>query len=341
MLVMLAGVGCIWRKRESSLVTVLVAILLVAWGGRLCVAWSGSGSVCWLIWGGGAGALGLWVFRSGGRWALSLLDWTVVGVGLFAFVLSVGTGVAFGLEGKWLGSVLWLMYPVLWVVLSRLIPVVGGHGLWLRRGVLGILALICVAGGVQAGGAYYPLLAGEAAERNGEYETARGYYEKSAERSQVLGLEGAYETSRLGMARSSWRLGDREKAAAVLGLDNDWRRVIQPAEWEGPAGGHLFKNVSCWRDLWLCQGEIKIQVHARGRAAKGVWPRMQVRLGGRLLGEVEVSSQKTKVYAFSAKVETGRERLEVSFLNDFWKLGVADRSLYIEKAEIAYDEVRW
>ena len=342
-LAMLVGVGCVWRKREFSLGTVLLAMLLATWGVQWCAASTGSGSVCLLIWGGGVsvGAVGLWLLRSCGRWRLSLLDWTVVGVALFVFVLTAGTGILFELEGTWSDRAQWLLYPVLWVVLRRWMPLMGGYQLWIRRGVLVILALICAAGGVQAGAAYYPLLAGEAAEREAEYETARGYYEKSAERSQALGLEGVYGRSRLGLARSSWRLGERERAATVLGLEEDWGRVIQPDEWEGPAGGHLFKNVSCWKDLWLCQGEVTIEVYARGRPAWDVWPRMQVRLGERLLGEAEVNSQKVKAYAFSAEVGTGTERLEVAFLNDFWKLGVADRSLYIEKGEIAYDEVRW
>ena len=342
-LAMLAGVGCIRRKWEFSLGPVLLAMLLATWGAQWCAASTEGATVCLLIWGGvvGVRAVGLWIFRPSGRGRLSLLDWTVIGVALFVLVLSAGTGILFGLEDQGSGSAQWLLYPVLWVVLRRWIPFAAGHQLWFRRGVLGILGLICAVGGVQAGAAYYPFLAGEGAERDGEYGTARGHYEKSAERSQAMGLEGVHGRSRLGLARSLWRLEEKEKAAAVLGMEGDWRRVIQPDEWEGPAGGHLFKNVSCWKDLLLCQGEVKIRVYARGQPARGVWPRMQVRLGGRLLGEADVSSRKAKVYGFFAEVETGTERLEVSFLNDFWKLGGGDRILYIEKAEIAYDEVGW
>ncbi len=68
---------------------------------------------------------------------------------------------------------------------------------------------------------------------------------------------------------------------------------------------------------------------------------MRVRLGDRILGEVDVISGKATPYRFLAEAHSGKARLEISFLNDLWQRGGLDRNLYIEQAEITYQEIDW
>ena len=171
--------------------------------------------------------------------------------------------------------------------------------------------------------------------------SARGAYEKSGDYFREVGLDEQYGKSRLALARCLNEMGEAETAAAALEMEAGWKWVVRPEEWEGPTGGHLFKNVSCWKELWLPGGKVGIQVRAAGKDAKGEWPRMRVRLGDEWLGDVEVDSRKSRGYDFTADIETGVQRLEIALLNDFWELGGGDRWLRIGKVEIEYREIDW
>ena len=85
-----------------------------------------------------------------------------------------------------------------------------------------------------------------------------------------------------------------------------------------------------------------IRVFAWGEPAKDIWPGMRVQIGDIILGEADVTSKEAKPYVFHASVGTGRQRLEVSFLNDDYNLRPYwNRNLWIEQAEIFYLEVAW
>ena len=212
---------------------------------------------------------------------------------------------------------------------------------WFEIGLLSILLLICAVGGVRAGSSYYHFLAGEQAWEDGDFETARDLYERSFRSARAMELKQLCEKSRIGLALSLDGLGESEKAAAVLGMEKGWKKIIGPDEWKGPTGQQLYKNVSCWKDLGLLRGEVEIQVFAKGQPAQGVWPRMQVHLGELLLGEVEITSREEHPYFFFTKVETGIYRLKLTFLNDFWELGIGDRWIEIGQVELECERNDW
>lgn len=341
--VFLVALGWMWRARQFSFHPVVLSAALMVVAFELCSSPTGSKTVCFVYWGVLTAALAAVTLAAGsfqGR-GLVLLDGVAIAVGLAVFGLSATVGYLLGLGWLWKDNLQWLLLPVLWILLARWTAGVVASQRWIRIGLWGVLLLICSVGCARATVLAYYLLAGGRAEKAADYRAARDYYGKGAEYSATLGLAGLHQRSTAGLARSLQGLGEPEKAAAVLGLDAGRPRVIQRDEWAGPTGGLLFKNVSCWKDLWLPRGKASIRVHARGSAARGVWPRMQVHLGGRLLGEVEVASKKSQAYEFSTDVEPGRQRLEITFLNDFWELGGEDRSLFVGRAEIGHEEVGW
>jgi hypothetical protein len=343
MLTILTGLCIVWYKGRFSLAPTVLSTLYIVIAVQLCMSSEDGGSVCFLVFSllTLITATGSHICGRSWQGKLSLLEWTVIGVALLIFGLSTGARILFGLEWLWPSGLQWLILPVLWILGTRWIAGTGNHGRGFGAGIQGILLVICMIGGVRAGSAYFYHLSGVRAEESGAYDRALMNYGRGAEYGQAMGLEGVYENSRMGQAKSLNELGQKERAAAVLELDKDWGRAIQPSEWEGPTGAFLFKNVSCWKDLWLCRGEVEIRLYAWGQAARGIWPRIQVRLGEHIIGEVTVTAMEERSYSFFAEIETGVQRLEIVLLNSFWELGGEHRWVKLGKAEIEYREIRW
>ena len=340
LLVVLGGAWKRWGWHREPVVLATVLVLVV---GQLGAGLTGGVGICFGIWGGLilAAMVASYSVRGFRRGKLSALEWTAVGVGLFVLGLAVGVGRLFGLRELWPGSWQWVFLPVTWILYGRWLAVMERRREWFGLGLVGVLLVIAAVGCFRIGSAHYHHWNGERAKGEGDYSAARDAYEKSGDYSRVLGMDESYGKSRLALARCLNEMGEAEKAAAALEMEPGWKRVVRPEEWEGPTGGHLFKNVSCWKELWLPGGEVAIRVMATGREAEGEWPRMRVRLENGLLGDVEVEAGKPREYDFTADVKTGVQRLEIALLNDFWELGGGDRWLKIGQVEIEYREIDW
>lgn len=86
---------------------------------------------------------------------------------------------------------------------------------------------------------------------------------------------------------------------------------------------HLFKG-----------GVAEVTVQARGSVAAGVWPHMIVRVGGKVAGETDVTSDIWSSYKVAASVEAGSHPIEIEFTNDAME-GGADRNLYVDRVELS------
>lgn len=340
---LLVFLGGAWKGWNWHREPVVLATLLVLVGTQLCAGQAGGDWVCFGIGGGLILAAMAASYSVGGfrRGKLSGLEWVAVGVGVSMLGLAAGVGRLFGLPELWPGSWQWAFLPAIWILYGRWLAAMEKSRGWFGMGMVGVMMVVSVVGLFRVGSAYYHYWEGEAAKREGDFPAARSAYERSGQYSRGLGLEELDGEGRLGLARSLVEMGEAEKAAATLGMEMGWKRVVRPDEWEGPTGSLLFKNVSCWKDMWLPGGEVGIRVQAAGQQAEGEWPRMRVRLGDQLLGEVEVDARKPGGYDFSANVETGAQRLEIALLNDFWELRGGDRWLNIGQVEIELREINW
>ena len=93
----------------------------------------------------------------------------------------------------------------------------------------------------------------------------------------------------------------------------------------------------------LYKGKVEFQIYASGTPAHKEWPLMRVKLGDDILGDVFVTSGDLQPYSFPVEIhEKGRQRLEISFLNDFYQAKpYIDRNLLVERAEINYHSIIW
>lgn len=278
---------------------------------------------------------------SGNLWkdGLGLLDWIVLSVVLLAFGLSLISYLLFGKILLWISIVRLVFYLMLWFLVTRWSPArpESRNRLWM--GLIGVFVIACLVGCVRTGMMLYHHRAGDEAYAGRNYARAVEHYGRVAQLSQALGFEGMRDASVFGQAQIFYEQGEPEKAASILSMEEGFVKKVGPHEWEGPVGGMLYKNTSCWKDLKLYEGEVEIRVFARGYPALKIWPQMRVRLGEKILGEVEVNFQDLRPYVFQTSVKTGTQRLEISFLNDYWKPGSGDRSLQVEQAEIHYQKV--
>lgn len=102
----------------------------------------------------------------------------------------------------------------------------------------------------------------------------------------------------------------------------------------------LYTNISCWKDLNLFEGQAEVRVFAWGQPAVGVWPHMVVKLNGRKIGEADVTSGEARPYSFFAEVRRGRQRLEISFTNDYFQ-PPENRELWVGRVEVRYQKINW
>ena len=300
-------------------------------------------SVYFIVWGGGVSfAFAIFVLY-GNAWnnKLALSDWIVIVINLLLMGLSLGAGLLFGEKLQWVSSVKCMLYLMLWFLVTRLLPSRPGFERKLIAGILVVFAFICLVGGVRIGKTIYHYRAAIKSQTEDARE-ALAHYEHAEESSRSLGLAALQDASLFRRAGLLYKQNAHEQAAKIFSMEEDFIKVVQPKEWEGPAGGKLYKNISCWKDLKLFEGKVEIKVFARGKPALDIWPRMRVKIEDRILGEVDVTSKEFRPYVFHTFVKTGRQRLEISFLNDAFNLQPHwDRSLWIEQAEIHYQEIAW
>jgi hypothetical protein len=275
------------------------------------------------------------------KWKPNLLDWVVVVVGWGLFLLFMILKFAFTEAIAWPRGFLPAGFVTIWLISRQFHSLPDFEWEKYRTGLVSVFFVVSLMGCLTIGRAYYYSWSAVRDMEKSDLEEALQQYATLEGLSQRLKLESLYNESLLGQARVHHRQGLVEKAYEILSMGSAFRILVAPNEWEGPVGGMLYKNTSCWVDLKLYAGKIQVDVFARGQPAQGSWPRMRVRLGGKILGEVDVVSMETKPYHFLAENHSRQARLEISFLNDLWQSGVWDRSLYIEQAEIIYKEVDW
>jgi len=271
---------------------------------------------------------------------LNLLDWTVVGTVIFVLVISVGSHFLFEKSFPWHISNNLVIYILIWFTLTQWGPSEPATGRRLIRTLAVVFGIVCFVGMFRVGKAYYYHSVGERMRNSGDYEGAIAYFEDTAKLSQLLKLESLHDTAIFAKAEILYSQGDVAEAAQTLSLEDGFVLSIPANSWEGPSAGVLYTNISCWKNLTLYEGRVQVSIFARGVPALGVWPQMRVRLDGKVLGEVEVNSAEGKPYIFEVQIESGRQRIEVTFINDYFS-PPENRDLWIEQAEIRYSEMAW
>lgn len=89
--------------------------------------------------------------------------------------------------------------------------------------------------------------------------------------------------------------------------------------------GYIETEVEVVRD-----GRYRIELVAGGSAAEGVYPVVELSLGDRSLGQVELTGGSMKPYALEADLGLGSQKLRVAFINDRNVAG-EDRNLYVDR----------
>ena len=355
----------------------------MAWSGyaRLWLIAAGLGYVLWQqLWRCGASgrpmagplmALGFifLVHQFGGTTAQEPSFWLVLVVSLVALVARV--------VGGWGGRLDWMDWALLAaaLVLASAAVLLPGHGegvawaalarvgacvlVWfavrrsvggrsagargLGAGLVGVLAIVSVGGAVQVASVPYQRLRGDGAFAAGDLAGALGRYSAGLAAARRLGLHGWADGLAFSLASVHQARGEEDQAAAALGLEPGFVRVVPADAWDGPEGGNLYYRISCWKDLDLFPGEVEIRVYASGTPAREEWPSMRVQLGSEGLGDVWVTSAEPKAYFLEVEVpRRSRRRLEITFLNDYYEPNpYTDRNLRVHEAEIQYRRVYW
>ena len=286
-----------------------------------------------------ASALVLYVDRSGLR-SFASFDWIVIAIFAFVTTLVVGTRILSDTAVSWWFLLKLSVYLVSWFVFTRLVlPNFG----FLKKAIqilIAVFLIVCLIGCVRTGLLFYYFHSAKSSVLGHRSNEAFTQYASVARSGRALNLPGFTDASVFAQAQIMFSRGDSLAAAKLLGLSNDFSKVIDAELWIGPAGGELYTNISCWRDLDLYAGQVEVRIFARGQAALNEWPRMKVMLGDHLLGEVSVHSTELQPYIFQTKTETGVQRLEISFLNDYYDLP-EDRNLWVEDAEVQYKGFSW
>jgi len=85
-------------------------------------------------------------------------------------------------------------------------------------------------------------------------------------------------------------------------------------------------------DFTASQGTLT--VYARGEPALGVWPNMNVSIGGKRIGRTQVTAKDFAPYQFLFSTDTGTKLIAVEFDNDWQVSDKEDRNLLIDKITI-------
>jgi hypothetical protein len=127
---------------------------------------------------------------------------------------------------------------------------------------------------------------------------------------------------------------DRAKPAAYD--VKDWR--LEGAIVERSEPGVVFATVgTASQEIdFPASGDYIVGILARGTPCDGVYPRARIALDGRPLGEVSTSAR-WGTTTVVGRVEAGRHKVSVSFLND-GSHDEEDRNLYVDKLLVTRDE---
>ena len=277
--------------------------------------------------------------RRGWHW----LDWVAIGLGLFLTSVFVGGTLVAGKEIPWHTPGKILTSVALWFAVRGAYRTLPGASRRLAIGVLGALVFVVLAGCVRVGAVYFYARKGQDAQTENALPAAADHYGRALALGRELELRDTVEGMAFRLAGVLFAQGMEDEAAEALSLDKGFVTTVPADGWDGPEGGHLYYLVSCWKDLDLVPGEVKIEINAQGTPALGEWPQMRVSLGDVVLGYVSVESRETAAYGFEVHVkERERQRLEISFINDYFQAEPhADRNLRIEQAEVRYRSIEW
>jgi hypothetical protein len=77
-------------------------------------------------------------------------------------------------------------------------------------------------------------------------------------------------------------------------------------------------------------GRYRVELVAGGSAAEGVYPIVDVAMGGKSLGTVELTGRGMRPYYLDADLTAGPQKLTVTFTNDRNTAG-EDRNLYVDR----------
>jgi hypothetical protein len=274
---------------------------------------------------------------------LNLFDWMAVVIALVLVLLSTGSSLLAGKEVVWSAQVKIAIAALVWFLVTHSIPEKPEFFKRFKLGILGVFGLICLVGAVRVGAAFYYYQSGEQAQNKDDLDAALYHYGRGAGLSRDLDIAYIEEASTFRMAGILAQQGKIEESIEILSLEEDFVQVVKSEDWEGPEGGNLFYSTKCWKHLMFYKGEVEFQIYASGTSALGEWPLMRVQLGDEILGDVFVNSRELQPYSFSVEIrEKGRQRLEISFLNDFYQAKpYLDRNLQVDRAEIQYHTILW
>ena len=274
---------------------------------------------------------------------LDFFDKLAIAIALALVLFSAGSSLLAGKEVVWGTQIKFFLAVLIWLLVAHVFAANGAYFKRFKVGALGVFALICLVGGIRVLTAFYHYQSGEQAQNGEDLKAALYHYERGARLSRELGMSYIEKSCTFRMAGILAGQGKIEEAIEVLGLEEDFVKVVRAEDWEGPEGGNLFYPTKCWKHLMLYKGKVEFQIYASGTPAHKEWPLMRVKLGDEILGDVFVNSGALQPYSFPVEIhEKGRQRLEISFLNDFYQAKPnIDRNLLVERAEIQYHSILW
>jgi beta-galactosidase len=129
-------------------------------------------------------------------------------------------------------------------------------------------------------------------------------------------------------------------------LDGKEVRFFEVEDWELEGGlvekrspGAVFATVgSAAAEVDFPEtGDYVIGVVARGTPCKGVYPIVRVSIDGRWLGTIGVADEQWRTTTTFGRVEQGRHRLAIAFVNDASDPPREDRNLHVDKVLVARD----
>jgi hypothetical protein len=288
-------------------------------------------------------ALAVSVLHAGIRRHLDWLDWIAGGVWLLITATLIGAPLAAQTQIVWSVVLSTGVALALWFAVTRSALVAPAVSQRLGKLLLMVLMAVSLAGAVRFAAMYGYLATGVSAWRAGEIPTALTRLQAASQRSAALGMAETEKGIDFRQASIYIALGDTAAATRVLDLQPGFLDRINAKTWDGPVGGKLYYQVSCWKDIMLYPGQVEIRIFARGTPARDVWPLMRVKLGRQQLADLQVTASEVQPYVLRAIVAAvGRQRLTISFLNDYKQTNPdIDRNLWIEHAEIQHRTIAW
>ena len=269
-------------------------------------------------------------------------DWVSIFLLIFLIILFLGVGMVYKQPTPYgvIGGVI-LGYGFIRFILLQQGPVFGMGKEYQFAKKLRVICLVgCGVGFVKMSVAWLALMGSNLALAEQIFQTANKRIELTEKINDQLQIEFFNQQIVYHRFRSLVNQGLTTKALKLLGIDEDRTVRLKSHDWVGPSGGTLYKNVSCWQDLYLATGKIEVTVWAKGQSAIGQWPLMEIRLNNILLGKVEVNSSYFQAYSFETPVIQGFQRLEIAMTNDL-NQGDIDRNLWVGRAELNYRELEW